>query len=398
MTADPSRSVRPAASQWEAGRLVARREIVEAARRKAVWITAALFLVGSSLLMVLPDLVGGDDGERSRTIGVTEEVGDRVLASIEALGTVLGVETAIEPVSDLDEATIRVTDGELDALVRFDTDPPTVLVVDQQDQALLSIIREAVQAASVVEALTEAGLDDATISSALSPTVPVVEVIDTERGGRQLVALLAALVTYLLLLLLAMQIATGVAIEKSSRVSEVLLAIVPVRALLFGKVVGIGVIGISILLVGAAPVLVRFGLGASMPPGAGSTLAAAIVFSLLGLVQYLCLAGALGALVERSEDVNATVGPLTVVLIAGYLAAQATSDSVIGLVLAVFPLTSPMVMPARVALGEASFVEVLMALAVLAVGVMVAARVATTVYRRAIVRTGSRLRLRDLRT
>ncbi|TVR23584.1 MAG: ABC transporter permease [Ilumatobacter sp.] len=389
---------RAAVSQWQAGRLVARREIIEALRSKTLWITAALFFIGSALFVVLPDLLGGDDGARSRTIAVTDEVGERVLASIDALGPLLGVEATIEQISDRDEAAVRVADGELDALVRFDTDPPTVLVVDEQDQALLSIIREAVQSASVVDALVEAGLDDATIASTLTPTVPVVEVIDTERGGRELVALLAALVTFVLVLLLAMEIATGVAVEKSSRVSEVLLAIVPVRALLFGKVVGTGIIGVSILLIGSAPVLVRIGIGAEMPAGSGATLAAAIVFSVVGLVQYLCVAAALGALVERSEDVNATVGPLTVVLFAGYIAGRPLSDSVIGLVLALFPLTSPLVMPSRVALGTASLVEVLVALGLLVVGVMVAARFATVVYRRAIVRTGARLRLRDLRT
>lgn len=386
---------------WESGRLVAAREIVEALRSKALWITAALLLAGSTLLVVLPEILGGDGGPGSRTIATTEDVDERVLAIIDDLGPALDLEITVEAVgsaaADLDAGRERVLDGELDALVRFDTDPPTVLVADDQDQLLLSVIRESVQSASVVGSLSAAGLDDTTIATALSPTVPVVEVLDTDQGGRQFVALIAALVTYLLLLLLAMQIATGVAVEKSSRVSEVLLAIVPVRALLFGKVVGIGVIGLGVLAIGSAPVLVRFGLGASMPAGAGPTLAAAIGFSLLGLVQYLCLAGALGALVERSEDVNATVGPLTVILIAGYIAAQATSGNVVGLLLALFPLTSPMVMPARIALGEASAAEIAAALVLLVVGVMLAARFATVVYRRAIVRTGSRLRLRDLR-
>lgn len=388
-------------SVWASGRLVARREILEALRSKALWVTAGLLLAGSTLLVVLPEILGGDGGPGSRTIAATEDVDERVIDIIDEIGTLLDLDITVEQLAvtsaELDIGRERVLDGDLDALVRFDTDPPTVLVADDQDQLLLSVIREAVQSASVVGSLSAAGLDDTTIAAALSPTVPVIEVLDTEQGGRQFVALIAALVTYLLLLLLAMQIATGVAVEKSSRVSEVLLAIVPVRALLFGKVVGIGVIGLAVLAIGSAPVLVRFGLGASMPPGSGPTLAAAIGFSLLGLVQYLCLAGALGALVERSEDVNATVGPLTVILIAGYIAAQATSGTVVGLLLALFPLTSPMVMPARIALGEAAAVEVVLAVVLLGIGVMVAARFATVVYRRAIVRTGSRLRLRDLR-
>lgn len=396
---DPERA---GASVWRSGRLVARREIVEALRSKALWFTAGLFLLGSTLLVVLPEILGGDDGPSTRSVAVTDEVPDAVLSAIASLDPLLDLDTAVEVVpsdpGEIETVTAEILDGDRDALVRFDTDPPTVVVADEQDQRLLSLIREALQSASVVGSLSEAGLDEATIAAALTPTVPTLDVIDTDRGGRQGVALLVALVTYLLLLLLAMQIATGVAVEKSSRVSEVLLAIVPVRALLFGKVVGVGAIGLLVLAIGSAPVIIRFGIGATMPPDSGPTLAAAISFSLLGLSLYLCLAGALGSLVERSEDVNATVGPLTVILIAGYIAGQAMSDTAVGLVLALFPLTSPMVMPARIALGSASAVEVVAALVLLGLGVLVAARFAAVVYRRAIVRTGARLRLRDLRS
>lgn len=384
--------------EWRAIGLIARREIVEAARRKAVWFTAGLFLIGSIALVVLPDLLGGTSGPVSRSVAVTDGVSPTVLELLDELAVAVQVELEVERASHVDEELVeRVRSGELDAIVRFDSEPPRVLVVDADDQLLLALVREAVQSASVADELTAVGLDEAMIATALSPTVPQIEVLDTERGGRQLVALVAALVTYLVLLLLAMQIATGVAIEKSSRVSEVLLAIVPVRALLFGKVVGLGLIGLSILAIGTAPVAIRFALGASMPPGAGSTLLTAGVFSVLGVLLYLCLAGALGALVERSEDVNSTVGPLTAVLILGYFVGQAASDTPVGLVLALAPVTSPMVMPARVALGEAGAVQVAVALVLLAGGLIVAARVATVIYGRAIVRTGTKLRLRDLR-
>lgn len=381
-------------------RLVARRELTETLRRKAVWITAGLFFLASLAAVILPDLLSGSSGPaRERTVATWADDGT-VGAQIELLAEALDlrVELTSIDVEDLDPTIAAIRDGDVDALVRLDTEPATIVVEDEGDTTLLALLSEATTRVDTEQRLRAVGLDDDQVAVALSPSRPAVEVLDTERGGRQLVALVAALVMYLLLLVLAMQIANGVAVEKSSRVSEVLLAVTSPRALLFGKVIGVGLVGLITIAAGAIPIGVRLASGASVPPGTGPTLAAALVFSILGLALYLCIAGAMAALVERTEDVSSTVGPLTAVLIIGYLIGQAASDSVVGLVLAIVPFTSPMVMPSRVALGEAGGVEVAVSFAALAVTVYAMARFATVVYRRAIVRTGQKVRLRDLRS
>jgi ABC-2 type transport system permease protein len=64
--------------------------------------------------------------------------------------------------------------------------------------------------------------------------------------------------------------------------------------------------------------------------------------------------------------------------------------------MAYIPFTAPMVMPARIALGVASPVEVTVSLLLGVVTVVVVARLAASIYRRAIVRTGTRTHLREL--
>ena len=76
-------------------------------------------------------------------------------------------------------------------------------------------------------------------------------------------------VLYLLLIGLTISVANGVAIEKSNRISEVLLAIVPPRPLLFGKVAGVGIMGLATLAFGVVPVVVRVLLGGGLPSGFG---------------------------------------------------------------------------------------------------------------------------------
>ena len=70
-----------------------------------------------------------------------------------------------------------------------------------------------------------------------------------------------------MLLLLTSQVASGVAIEKTNSVSEVLLAIVRPHALLFGKVIGVGLIGLFTLACGAIPVLSSSSRAAACRPG-----------------------------------------------------------------------------------------------------------------------------------
>jgi len=191
-------------------------------------------------------------------------------------------------------------------------------------------------------------------------------------------------------------VASAVAVEKSNRISEVLLAIVPPRSMLIGKVVGVGTIGLVTLLAGAAPVVARLAIGGDLPEGLGQALAASSVWFIGGLALYLTIAAALGALVARQEEIGAVVAPLTMILVAGYIASITASDSVVGTVLAYVPLTSPMVAPYRVAAGLGSPVETVGSLAVLLVTIVIVARVAAVVFRRAIVRTGRRMTLREV--
>ena len=87
--------------------------------------------------------------------------------------------------------------------------------------------------------LAAEGIDPVAVGAAFEAATPTVELIDVERSNREGAAFGLTLVLYLLTVVLTGQVATGVAIEKSNRISEVLLAIVPPRSMLIGKVLGV---------------------------------------------------------------------------------------------------------------------------------------------------------------
>jgi ABC-2 type transport system permease protein len=376
-----------------ATRLVISRELHESMRRKAIWIIAAILTLGSTAAVVLPDVIGGDSD--SRTIGVVGASSEDFGVTLREVGSGVEIEIEVVDFDDRDLATTAVRDGDVDAAAVLDVDPVTVVMPSDDDAQLVTLLRQAIAITSVVDELTEAGLMRGEIDAAFDSPEPAVEVLDTERGGRRAAAFAIAIVLYVMLLLLTSQVSGGVAIEKTNSVSEVLLAIVRPQALLFGKVIGVGLIGMFTIACGALPILVKLTAGGSLPPGIGTTLAGGAAFFVIGVALYLTTGGALGALVGRQEEAAAAVAPLSVMLIAFYLVGQGGADSTLGAILAYVPFAAPMVMPARIALGASSALEVAASLAIGIVTVIVVARLSAVVYRRAIVRTGRRLKLRD---
>jgi ABC-2 type transport system permease protein len=373
-----------------ATRLVIEREIRESARRKGVWAMVILTFLGASGLALAPNILPQDGSHRVMVVGVDD------------LGLDAGLREVDDPVLELSvgadrrDASAAIAADDIDLAVLLGPTPS--LLVEDEDSRLVGTVADVVTDRIIATRLTAAGIDAAEVRDAFVGAVPVIEPIDVERAGREASAFGIALVLYILTVVLTSQVAGGVAVEKSNRVSEVLLAIVPPRSLLFGKVIGVGCIGLVTLLAGVTPVVIRLVAGGDLPSGLGRTLLASSAWFLGGLALYLTMAGALGALVSRQEETGAVVVPLTTMLVVGYVLAISAADTSLGAVLAYVPPLSPMIEPYRIAIGAGSSLEYVLSAAVLLAAIVVVGRVGATVFRRAIVQTGRRLRLRDLRS
>ncbi len=194
----------------------------------------------------------------------------------------------------------------------------------------------------------------------------------------------------------------GVVEEKSSRVIEVLLSTLRPAQLLAGKVIGIGAVG---LLQAALIVAVALGLGAAE----GSTLVhgtaalevvSALLWVVLGYAFYCWVYAAGGSLADRQEQVQSLAFPLQLPLLFGYIvsftALGSGQPSELVKVLAYLPPTAPFAMPVLVGLGDVSWWGFTVSVALMLVATVGVARLASTVYRRAILRTGGRVHVREL--
>ena len=192
--------------------------------------------------------------------------------------------------------------------------------------------------------------------------------------------------------------------EKSSRVVEVLLAAVPPARLLAGKVLGIG---LAVFLQAGLVVVVALSLAHAVNSDVlhGTTtlsIAATLAWLVLGYAFYSWVYAAAGAMASRQDQVQSLAFPLGLPVIFGYIMAFSTATSgnptVFFRVLAYLPPTAPFEMPVLVGLGAVSWWQFAASVIISAACTIGVAKGAASIYRRAILQTGRRVRLREVLT
>jgi ABC-2 type transport system permease protein len=124
------------------------------------------------------------------------------------------------------------------------------------------------------------------------------------------------------------------------------------------------------------------------------------VFAVLGYAFYCTAFAAAGSLVSRQSDVNSTIMPVQLPLIIAYALSYtviyANGANTFYHVLGFLPPTAPVAMPVLYAAGDVPLWQVVVSAALCAVATVWMARVAAGIYTRSILRTGARVRLKEV--
>ncbi len=253
------------------------------------------------------------------------------------------------------------------------------------------------------ERATAAGISPDALLALVAP-VPVESVELGSVAGRspddEMAVMIMTVLLFIAISTYGNLVLTGVVEEKSSRVVEVLLARIPARSLLAGKVAGIGLLGLAQFGLTALVALVATTMvdSVDLPAVSAGVLAWVVVWFVLGYALYAMVYGALGSLASRTEDAQSVSGPVIVVLMAGYFAsfvAVGRPDSGVARLASLFPPTAPLAMPSRIAMGAVAWWEPVLAVALTVAAIVGLLRLGGRVYAGAILHTGPTLRLRD---
>ncbi len=225
------------------------------------------------------------------------------------------------------------------------------------------------------------------------------------QGGGPWSILFTFIIPYFLAFMLVMTIFVssgyllqGIAEEKENRVMEIIVSSVSPLELLVGKVVGLGAVGLTQVLVWLLSVL-GFTSGAvllltlsafSLPP---STLVLLVIYYVLGFAIYAFLMAGIGSLGTTMRESQQLAGIFSMFAAAPYMLSgflMANPNLTIARILSFFPLTAPTMMLFRLPLAEVPWVDVVGSLVVLGLSLLGAIWLGEKLFRVGILIYGKR--------
>ncbi|MEO2205715.1 ABC transporter permease [Paenibacillus pabuli] len=237
-----------------------------------------------------------------------------------------------------------------------------------------------------------------------------------EAGSENGMSPINYIVVYLLIILLftstmmtGNMIASEITAEKSSRIMEILITSVSPLSQMFGKIIGIFMVGMlqigifgavvagNVLLPHNRDVLSDFSLNLSDVNIA--VIVYGLIFYILGYFLYAVMFAAIGSMVSRTEELGQAVLPITMLsLVSFYIAifSIATPNILLLKVASFIPFTSPTAILVRIGAGVAPTWEILVSLAILVVSILIFGWLAAKIYRTGVLMYGKRPTFKEL--
>lgn len=369
-------------------KLVAGRELREGLRNRTYVVTFAFSLVLVIGLAVVPLFVGGESQAQLAIVGDPIVEADELTERAE----LFDIDLAVRELEDLAEAEELLRDGELDVALVGDQE---LVVHEELDPTLRAMISDVVGQRAALTRLDELGLEPAEAAAVLEAGEGLS--VRALEPPTEFTAFAFAFASTILLLMgvtfFASTVLMGVVEEKSSRVVEVVLGAMRPTQLLAGKLLGISTLAFTqvviLVLVGIGAVAITG--SAELPEATGPIIAAVIGWFVLGFASYSVIYAAAGSLASRVEDAQSSIGPIGFVLFAAYfstfLVVLPNPDGLASRLISMAPFLAPLTMPARVALGSATAIEMLIAVTLSLAAIAVAVMLAGRIYERSVLRT-----------
>jgi ABC-2 type transport system permease protein len=282
----------------------------------------------------------------------------------------------------------------------------------------MQAIRRAVRDEVVAMRLEQAGLD-AFQSAALANMrleMDAERITDRGRGASAQVSVFfafgVAMLLYLSILMYGQAVLRGVIEEKQTRVAEVVVASVSAVKLLGGKVLGVGAVGLTQIVIW---IVVGFGLmkvrtqvlghfkiestPMLIPDISIGSAILLVVFFVLGYTFYAALFAMVGATVTNEQDAQQAQMPVVMLLVVSAFALApvlAAPESKLAYTMAWLPFSSPIIMPLRMSVVSLEAFDIITSLVILLCSCYIAVVLAARVYRTGLLMYGKRPALREV--
>jgi ABC-2 type transport system permease protein len=406
--------------------VIAKRELLERVRTKWFVIMTVIGPILMIALIVIPALLStrGVSGAKVQIVDQSGALGAPLVTRLS--GPPLLWKAEIVPATTQEsELQHRIATGEINGYIIVPPDVLTSMAVvvtykgdNGSNQAVGFELQRAVQQVALFARARAAGVTQAQLDT-IQAEIVVLTLHTTGVGEASLgvttflLGYIIAFILYMVITLYGINVMRSVVTEKSSRVVELLVASVKPRALMAGKILGVGGAGLAqislwfviggIALAYRDNLLSAFGAHAAdasvLPSLSALQIAVIVVYFVLGYLFYSTMYAAIGATVASEQDAQQAQMPITMLLVIGMVTMSAVTGDPRGSTastLTQVPFWSPMLMPLRYVLGGATLGEVAMSLGILLASIYVVARAAAKIYRVGILMYGKRPGLGEL--
>lgn len=423
--------------------IVVRREYLERVKKKSFIITTILMPVLMLVLMFLPALLMNVNISDARKIGVIDNSGI-IAPGLENNGMAVYVPVTIAPDSmyghdEYDGFLIIGSD------IMQNTSDVTLYTREAGSMEMEHSLSENI--ANIIESERLKAMDKSDVRDVLDQVKADVNLStfrltegDSSTGTSSeisyAIGMLMSVILYMFLLMYGQMVMTSIIEEKNNRVLELVVTSVKPTQLMLGKILGVGLVAVTQLLLWAAIMvcLSAFLLPAVISPELAGDVAAynagtldpsqasvdisgvqalsivsnpmyiagiftyLLFFLLGGFLLYAALYAAVGSSVDNVQDGSQLQSFIIIPLILGFLVSTtvaANPTSSLAVWMSMIPFTSPMVMMTRIPFGIPTW-EILVSLVVLYVTFFIVVWFAAKVYRVGIFMHGKKPTVKQL--
>jgi len=297
----------------------------------------------------------------------------------------------------IDEMKAKVDKSEYTFAVMLNT--PISFTYVTKNNSLMSaeseMITEAVQSIYRAVNFEKFGVDyDRTATILDAPIIYETVTTGTDQTKNYFSTYVLVMILYMAIVMYGQMVSQSVVTEKNTRAMEMLITCAKPTHLMFGKVFGSGLAGLTQLVVIMCTTLISVKTISmkSLPDGLSemltmpvATVIYALIFFITAYFIYAFLLGSLSSLASRSEDLNTLTTPVMMIFVIAFMIVMMSMTNDINnplmIVCSYIPFTAPIAIFARIALSDVSFYEIAISLVIQLISIYLLGMLAAAIYK-----------------
>ena len=409
--------------------LIIKREFLVRVKKKSFIIMTILAPILMASLIIVPVLLSDTD-QQKRLIGVHDSNPEKLSSDLK------DSENIHFTLLDDTEIDVFMTDPEQSnyyALLKIDSSNFTLYCSQQVGLNLRNSIENQLEQITERNKLKNAGINIDIIEEAKTDINIETKIISSEGNTTSSsteasigIGFMTGILIYMFIFMYGTMVMRGVIEEKTNRIVEIIISSVKPFQLMIGKIMGVALVGLTQFLLWIVLTIFISSVAEFMfidSSEISNSLNAAdksvvlqevtrltggidlvlifisfIFYFLFGYLMYSSLFAAVGSAVDAEADTQQFMLPITIPLIFSFLLIQPVMDNPDGMLafwLSIIPLTSPIIMMARLPFGVESW-QLILSMIILVIGFIATTYLAAKIYRTGILMYGKKISYKEL--